>query len=381
MQRVIIIGGGASGIACALKLKSLNPGLHITILEQNERIGKKILKTGNGRCNISNLQMKPVNYNHPGFVQECLERFTVADLLEFFRYLGLMIKSDNAYRLYPYSESATTVLDVFLENLRCSGIETECNQQVVGIKNTGLYEVTTPNNTYRAEIVVMATGSQAQENTNGYELLKSLNHSVTALRPGLVPLKVRENVRSLQGLRIKCRASVYDDGKCVHAEEGEILFKEQGLSGVLSLNLSRHAKKGSSISLDLLPISESRDAELMEIMRHKGIKQALLGVFPKMLAQEIIRRSSENMDSVIRNLHDFRFEVVGDYGFSTAQITLGGLDLSEINPDFSSKITHGLYIIGELLDIDGASGGYNLHFAWISGILAAQAICSEIEKK
>lgn len=379
MKRVIIIGGGASGIACALKLKSLNPDLQVTILEQNERIGKKILKTGNGRCNISNLQMDAIYYNNQNFVQSCLQVFSVTDLLAFFHSLGLLIKSDNASRLYPYSESATTVLDVFLENLRIYGIEVICNQQVIGIKKTGLYEVTTQDNKYNAEVVVMATGSLAQESTNGYDLLKSLSHSVTALRPGLVPLKVRENVKSLQGLRTKCVASVYDNGKILHSEEGEILFKDQGLSGVLSLNLSRYAKKGSIVSLDLLP--NNRDGDVMEIIRNKGVRQALLGVFPKMLAQEISKRGLDNPDNIIRIIHDFKFEVVGDYGFQVAQITLGGLNTAEINLDFSSKKAHSLYIIGELLDIDGASGGYNLHFAWLSGILAAMAISNDFEKK
>lgn len=380
-RNIIIVGGGASGIICALRLKIENPDLKVLLLEQNPRVGKKILKTGNGRCNISNHNMSSNHYNQPQFLSACLRKFSVDDLIDFFQKLGLFLRADHANRLYPYSEYANTVLEVFLHALNKYQIEVRCNQEVKEIKTSDRFVVKTGSEVYESDVVVVATGSQAQEKTNGYELLKKLNHTITTMEPGLVPLKTKENLSSLRGIKIKCKARVIHNGKTLHEEEGELLFKEQGLSGVLSLNLSRYAKPESIISLDLFPKTNILPI-LERLVKTKSLEAALLGIFPKMLVYEILKRSNkENLQDISEQIHNLKFEVAGKYGFSNAQITLGGININEINQDFSSKLNKDLYIIGEVLDVDGECGGYNLHFAWLSGILAADAILKRFEKK
>lgn len=375
-KSIIIIGGGASGLTCAIKAKTLYPNSQITILEKNDRIGKKILKTGNGRCNISNTNMDPSFFNNEKFLKQCLSEINVEDVITFFKEIGLFIKNDeNSTRLYPYSETATSVVDSFRYEISRLGIEVKVNSEVVDVyKDNDKFYIVTNFELLTCDILVFASGSIAQEKTNGYDLLKKFKHNITSLNPGLVPLKTKEKLKSIQGLRIKCRASIYNNGILSHQEDGEILFKDQGLSGVLSLNLSRYVKEISHICFDLFPNRPLLKEELIGVLKHKSFNEVLLGILPKMLAFEIMKRlSSKDIDSLITLLKNLRFDISGKYDYDIAQITLGGVKVEEINDDFSSKLVKNLFIIGEILDIDGASGGYNLHFAWISGIIAAMS--------
>jgi len=374
-KRVFIIGGGAAGMACAITVKQNHPEYFVTILEKNDRIGKKILKTGNGRCNLSNRNMGAAFYNDPRFLGTCLSKFTVEDLLDFFKDLGLFVKDDGSTRLYPYSETATTVMEVLRQEIARLGIAVICNCQVMEIKKNQTFAIGTTQGLFEAEVAVLTTGSQAQEKTNGYQLLETFGHRIISLRPGLVPIKTQENLKSLQGLRVKCMASVYERETRLHQDEGEILFKVDGLSGILSLDLSRYLNKDNRIALDLFPGREDLFLEIMAILARKNLENALLGMLPKMLVYEILKRNpDQNLKKIVHDLHNLEFTVIGTYGFDSAQITLGGADVSEINLNFSSKKVPELYLAGEVLNIDGASGGYNLHFAWMSGILVGRAI-------
>lgn len=373
-KKVIIIGGGASGIASAIQIKKLNPDFQVTILEQNDRIGKKILKTGNGRCNISNSDLCPSFYNNPNFVEQCFKKTTLEEIILFFKRIGLLVKNDSTTRLYPYSESAKTVLEVFLYELNHLGIQVLCNQEVTKIKKEDKFIITSNSSVFVSDYVIVATGSMAQEKTKGYQLLKHLGHDITLLRPGLVALRTVENLKPLQGIRIKCKASIYNNNQLAHQEEGEILFKDQGLSGILALNLSRYVGENCKVFLDLFPNTENIEEELREILKYKNINDTLLGILPKMIVYEVLKRSDNSFENIYNNLRSLSFAINGDYGFEQAQIVLGGVDAAEVNADFSSKVIEELYVVGELLDIDGASGGYNLHFAWVSGIIAAKSI-------
>ncbi len=374
-KRIFIIGGGAAGMACAITVKQNHPEYSVTILEKNDRIGKKILKTGNGRCNLSNRKMETSFYNDPVFLGICLSQFSVEDLLHFFKTLGLFVKDDGSTRLYPHSETATTVMEVLRQEISRFGIEVVCNCQVMEIKKNKTFILGTTQGLFEADVAVMTTGSLAQEATNGYQLLETLGHRIVSLRPGLVAIKTKESLKSLQGLRVKCAASVFEGKTLLHQDEGEILFKVDGLSGILSLDLSRYLNKDNRIVLDLFPGREDLFLEISEILTRKNLENALLGMLPKMLVYEILKRNPElNLGKIVHCLHNLEFSVIGTYGFDSAQITLGGADVSEINPDFSSKKVPGLYLAGEVLNIDGASGGYNLHFAWMSGILVGRAI-------
>ncbi|MFA7528990.1 MAG: aminoacetone oxidase family FAD-binding enzyme [Bacilli bacterium] len=372
-KKVIIVGGGASGLVCAIRLKQVAPDIKITILEKSDRVGKKILKTGNGRCNLSNYDMRPDYYNRPGFLRQCLERRDVNDIITFFSGIGLLTKSNHASRVYPYSETAASVLDILRRRLDFYNIEVICDAMVTGIIKKDKFTVTFNNAEMEADYVVLACGSKAQAETNGYELAANLGHEIIPTRPGLVPLRTTESLKSLRGLRVKCRASVANEGKLVYREEGEILFKDQGISGILTLNLSRHAVPGSEIIIDFLSNAD-RDA-VVKIIENRPKPDVLLGILPKMVALEVGRKIDKfTVENILTALGNYKLTVAGTYGFGLAQITLGGVDVDEINADFSSKLVPGLYIIGELLDIDGACGGYNLHFAWTSGLIAAESL-------
>lgn len=370
-KTVVIIGGGASGMMCALRLKQKNPDLSVIIIEKNERVGKKLLKTGNGRCNLSNIHMKASYYNNPGFLRKCFAKYSVSDITSYFSTLGLLIRNDGSGRLYPHSETATSVLEIMRRGLYEGGIVIECGLNVISMLKKGEhFFIDAGNKHFIADYVVLACGSLAQAGTNGYDLAQSLGHSITALLPGLVPLITKNNYHSLNGLRMKCGASIVHDGSVIHKESGEILFKNDGISGILALNLSRHVKRGSKVILDL---TQGAETDTLQYISKRSPEAALAGILPKMLALEVCRGLKDSSQTLYA-LKNFVVDITDRYDFKYAQITLGGVHTEEINDDFSSRKTRNLYIIGEMLNIDGPCGGYNLHFAWISALIAADSI-------
>lgn len=355
-MRVCIVGGGATGVMCAIQIKKKNPNINVTILEQNDRILKKVLKTGNGKCNICNNIITSNYYNDFSLIENNSNISVIDELFD----LGLVLKETTLGRIYPYSESSKTVVNILLKNLEKYHVQINTNYKVMSItKNNDKYVI---NDEIICDKLVIATGSCAQESTNCYELVKGLGHNITKLTPALVPIKVKEKVNHLQGLRVKCDA--YVNNKKLN---GEILFKNDGLSGILSLDISRLVKTNDVIILDLMPeYSEEKITKILE-------NSELDGIFPKMLANEILARSRGNVSYIIKH---FNFTVSGFYDFNEAQIVKGGICLNEID-NYESKINDNLYIGGEVLDVDGASGGYNLYFAWLSGIVIANKIINE----
>jgi hypothetical protein len=361
---VVIIGAGASGISCAIAYKQKNPLKKIVILEQNERIGKKILKTGNGKCNLGNIHIKENSYYNWDYIKQAMKQFNI---VTYFGEMGVMTRQDEQGRLYPYSETASSIVDIFRYELERLQIEVRCSFQVTNIfveKNFIIEGLTAR---IEAEKLVMATGSFAQEKTNGYDLLERLGHHIKPLSPRLVPIKVEENIKSLQGIRVKCLAKVNK-----FEEYGEILFKEAGLSGILALNLSRYVNKNDKIVLDLAPDkSYLALKEGIEKLANRDLATILRGLLPKMIILDILKtaKTSEEIATKIKN---YSFTVKDLYDFDYAQVTRGGVDMDEIREDFTSKIINHCYIIGEVLDVDGECGGYNLMFAWMSGNTVGQ---------
>lgn len=358
-MKVGIVGGGACGVITALILKKHNLDVDVTIFEQNDRILKKLLKTGNGKCNIANNIITSDMYSSYDLIENNSDINVLSELMD----LGLVLKETTLGRVYPYSEQAKSVVNVLLKDLDKANVKVITNYNVKDINNKNGFII---NNNERFDYLVVATGSIAQEKTNGYELLERLGHKVTSLRPGLVPIKVKEKVDHLQGLRIKCKASV--NGKTL---SGEILFKNDGLSGILALDLSRLVNVGDKISLDLMPDYEKEDID--KLFENKNKEDVLDGIFVKMITKEILNRGKD-VSYIIKH---FDFTVSGFYDFSDGQIVCGGVDLSCIN-NFESVVIPNLYIGGEVLDVDGASGGYNLYFAWLSGIAIANDILRKI---
>ncbi len=359
---VVIIGGGASGVSCALNVKKDNPQLKVLILEQNDKVLKKVLKTGNGKCNIANEDISEEYYHNYSFFSQWVNDF---DVREYFKKLGLLIKSDEVGRLYPHSETSNSVVNILLHQLEKENVEVRTNFCVKKITKNR-YFVIEGKEIVRSRFLVLATGSIAQEKTNSYELAEGFLHHITELKPGLVPLKVEENVKSLSGIRVKCIAQYKDIMK-----SGEILFKDEGISGILALELSRYVKKGDNVYFDLA--TDYSKEELTEFLKTNDLEVAVEGIVPKMLGKYLLKISNDPIE-LCNNLKRFTLKIKDSYDYSMAQIVCGGVKLEEMNNDFSSKLVPRLYIIGEVLDVDGDCGGYNLYFAWLSAYVCSLSI-------
>ena len=355
-MNIAIIGGGASGVLCAIKLKKAKPELDITLFEQNSRLLKKLLKTGNGKCNIMNSNITKEFYNDFSLFSNEF------DIKQEFLDMGLVLKELTLGRIYPYSEQASTVVNLLINELERLNVTIKVNYLVSDIKNSNNKFII--NDSLRFDKVILSTGSISQEKTNGYDILKDLGLSVTPLRPGLVPIVTYEKTSHLSGLRVKAQTIIKDKKL-----EGELLFKDDGLSGILSLDISRLVDINDVISFDLM--SEYNSNELKNIIK---TKEALYGIFPKMLASDIIERASGDIIKIVEIIKSYKFKVKSFKGFNESQITIGGLSLKEIDNNLMVKKIPNLYVTGEVLDIDGASGGYNLYFAWMSALIVSKAI-------
>lgn len=383
---VIVVGGGASGLFLAARL---DEKLKVLVLESGEKVGKKILASGNGKCNLSNVAIDVSEYNNL-FVKTALESFGTRDTLSFFSSLGLKVKVDEAGRIYPYSETASSVLDVLRKKLENNKVTTITGVKVDKIEHKDLFIAKCGNEVFKAKTLVLATGSKAGFGLNSQELLVSFGHGVRPLTPSLVPLKCdASKIRGLGGVRAKCRATLYKDGALVQSENGEVLFKDFGLSGIAIFNLSASVARVSGdyeIGLNFLPDMDVSDVAEYFVDRYEklGLKTAedfFVGVFHKNVAKNIFAAagieevSEKNIAKLVRAAIDFRVKVIAPCDFSLAQVSSGGLKTADFDENsMESKLQKGLYAVGEALDVDGVCGGFNLQWAWSSAAAAAKSI-------
>ncbi len=390
-----IIGGGAAGLMCAIRAAENHPEQSIVILEKADRVGKKLLVTGNGRCNLSHMGATAKSYHGDGsdtLINILFKKYDSDAVLSYFRTLGLLTHTDSEQRVYPLSNQANSVLDVLRMRIVQLNIETICNADICRIqKSAEGYEIATPELRLSAKKLVIAVGGKADyagRDSDSRELLRSLGLSMTKLSPSLSPVRVKSEIlKSLKGIRATAEATLFRDKKIIKTERGEVQFTENALSGICIFNLSRHANCGGcEIRLNLLPdfsdeqveqeiklrCKRNKDAtcgELFTGMFHKNIGLALLkscGVKPSASCKDI---SVKEIKLLCRHITDWRFVCIENHDFRKAQVTAGGVRLSEIDPHtFESNRHRGLYIIGETLDIDGDCGGYNLQFAFASGM-------------
>lgn len=373
-MKLVIIGGGASGLMLASILKKNNANIDILILEKLDHVGKKILLTGNARCNLSNKNINENCYNN-NFGFSIANSFNVE---KYFNELGLITTSDSEGRVYPYSMMASSVLNVLLESI--SGIEIKNNCNVIRIiKENNKYSIKTDKNeTLIADYVVLATGSKCYyKDNNSYLIASMLNHSINKLRPALLPLKVSENLSSIENLRCKVKASLLCNQKVIYEDYGEVLFKKDGLSGIVIFQLSsmiaRNPMNNYQIKLDLLA---QYDKEYIVDYLNKYKK--LTGMFPKMINQYILKNSPTNSHYDLANtIKNLTFNVLDNMDFKNAQVSSGGINVNELNKTLESKYNPNLYFAGEIIDVDGICGGYNLHFAFA----CANSIANDIIEK
>lgn len=384
---IIIIGAGASGIVTAINAKNENN--RVILLEKNDRIGKKLLATGNGRCNYTNMNLSEKNYSSPDFVKRTLEDFSNEDLINYFRILGLESTLDGN-RVYPISLKANSVLNILIYWLEKKGIEVKTNSQVKEIKKTKKgYEVITNEETLRADVVVAAFGGKAMPASGSdgvsFEILKKMGIRVTDLKPALTQLKLDSKyLKHLSGTKVIGRARLLRDEKVIDEREGEILFTNYGISGPPILDMSVNTKEGDIIEVPLIN-NLKKDSIDMVYNRYYmfpdfSLEEFLMGLVDKKFIHYIVdsldmdKNTAMNMismgdfEKIIGLLLKSRFKVTGNTGFKNAQVTRGGVSLDEVSPEnYEAKKYKDLYIIGEALDIDGDCGGYNLHFAFGCG--------------
>lgn len=389
-SRVLIIGGGAAGLSAAIAAARL--GSSVTLLEAGPRVGKKILASGNGRCNLTNLHTSPLAYNHSDFVEPVLDAYPCEAIRSFFGEIGLLTLADDEGRVYPITNVAGSVLDVL--RLECAhlGVEVRCGFEVGRVseqpRSAGFEVSSQDGEVVRSEIVVVTTG--------GGSLLAGLGHGLVDTVPVLGPLKTDiEPIRGLSGVRVKCAATLLagvdgdnTGGHAVAAECGEMLFRDYGVSGILIFDLSRYLDKGSAISIDFFPEVATLElqaiiAQRCEALSWRTAETLFTGMLHDRVARAVLRAAGIGLDTPVEKLpqtrlvallKDFRLRVVGMGDASRAQVTRGGASVVEFDPNtMASRHVDGLFAAGEVLDIDGRSGGHNLHWAWASGLVAGQA--------
>lgn len=364
-MNAVIIGAGAAGLAAAIRLKQNMPHADVTVLERLSTAGKKILATGNGRCNITNT-------NAPGY-EICRDFFTS---------IGVALREEEEGRVYPYSLKAETVLSSLIDACEKLGVNIICDRRVNRI--TKNLEVFTDKGVFKADRIIVATGGKAQSalgsDGSGYTLLKALGHSVTSLFPALVQLTSSSKYpRMIKGTRTKCTLKIEEDGKEICQEYGEILFTDYGLSGIAAMNVSQEVSRNFQKKqpakclavIDLAP--EFSEKEIYEHIKKFGSIKGILGT---KLSEIIEKQAGGDAERQAKTVKNWRLILTGTKGYDYAQITSGGIPLDETD-NYESKLIKGLYICGEILDMQFPCGGFNLNFAWNSGIAAADKIAKE----
>lgn len=399
---ILIIGGGASGLACAVSAAQASD-CSVIILDRMSKVGKKLLVTGNGRCNLSNRHISDEFYHGSFDVKPILEEFS--DLRPFFESLGMYTVSDSAGRIYPLSNSASSVSDALRFAAEGNGnIQILTEKPCAGLSRykdgfrakAGEDEIT-------AKSVILACGGCAApvqgSDGSGFALAKGLGIGVREPYPALCAL-LTDGTKSLDGVRSRCAAALFDRSGLVKKELGEVQFTKNGLSGICIFNLSAALKDGgenAAVSLDLLPDysrNEVRDMLYRAVKSRKrdSSEELLSGIFNRRIALYLLRRadacdlslSSKTALSDIRRLTEVSknldFKIRGRADFSAAQVTAGGVCGSEIDGSLMSRKIKGLFFAGEIIDVWGDCGGYNLHFAFSSGIKAGREAARYIEE-
>ena len=397
-MKIGIIGGGASGM-CAALAASENPNAQVHIFERQGRVGRKLLATGNGRCNLTNMDAQLCHYHGetPEFSLPALTAFSPEKTLRWFRDLGLYTVTELSGRVYPYSDQANSVVDVLRFALEKPNISLHLGCEVTAVRKTSEgFTVTVGEEKACFDKLIIACGGLAGSKLGGtmagYQLLKRMGHHITPLRPALVQIKSSWNgCVSLKGVRANCSVKICCDGQLHSQSTGELQFTEYGLSGPVIFEVSRDACQGKgswTCRLDFLPeiaetalreeLARRRESqlpteELLTGILHNRLGRVLTGAVGIRGQQSVKSITDEELDAVCRIVKSLELPLTGLMGMDNAQVTAGGAVTEEFYPDtMESRIVPGLYACGEVLDIDGDCGGFNLQWAWSSAMVAGR---------
>ena len=379
-----------------------NSGNRVVLFERQQRVGRKLLATGNGRCNLSNMELTVRNYHgsDPGFAEFALMEFPPEKTLDFFKKLGLLTVTEPGGRVYPLSDSANSVVDILRYACAGSGVGIMTSCSVKAIKRDGeSFQISTEEQTFKADRVIVACGGLAGGKLggsgDGYELLRSLGHSRTALLPALVQVTADpEYPRALKGVRADAGLSIVSGEKLLAASRGELQFTDKGISGPVTFEVSRavSALGGRPAEAHIDFLADYAPESVLEMLRSKAAdygslpcEELFTGIVHNRLGKMLVKYSGLQSGKDMSQLSggelaaaasaakDFRLRIRGTEGFDNAQVTAGGIRTSEFDPrTLESLIVPGLFACGEVLDIDGDCGGYNLQWAWASGRLAGR---------
>ena len=407
---VMIVGGGAAGLAAAVFLTREKPGCRVLVLEKNPRVGKKLMATGNGTCNLTNVTATVADYHGaPELAKKALEALTVPQTLAFFTSIGVDCVTRADGKVYPASEQAGSVLDALRLTAEASGVTILCEKKVERLqKNKNGWCAVVEGETYAAPYVLVTVGGAAAPalggSAEGYRLLTDLGCQKTPLFPSIVQLRTATDfVRSVKGIRVDATLTLKRDGREVARNTGEVLFTDYGLSGPAVMQISRpvadweRQKKGAvTAHLDLLPDWElgALGQRIVERSHLPGrtLEDLLTGLVHKRVGQTVLRvaevlpltRPADSLTGaeaarIAATLKDWCLPVTGTQGFGGAQVTAGGIDAAEVDSaTFALRRLPGVYVAGEVLNVDGNCGGYNLQFAWSSAYVAAKAIAKKL---
>lgn len=401
--RVIVVGGGAAGMAAGIT--AARQGASVTILEHMDRVGKKLLSTGNGRCNLGNRFLREGGYrcSQKSFPGNVLNRFGVKEAREFLESFGIVIKEKNGY-WYPKSEQAAAVVDLFGIELKRQQIQviTGYTVQRIHFQGEENFLVQTDHGDFSGERVILAAGSKAAPFTgsdgSGYQLAEDLGHRIFSPLPALVQLRCQEKFfKQLSGVRCEGKVTLYAGEKKLAEDLGEIQLTDYGISGIPVFQVSRFAsvalanKKQVKAVLDFLPSMNMEEARQFFLFRrnhfgHVKWGDFLTGILPKKLASVILKETGISFqqnaakippaiyETLLNHTKAFEVTVTATNAYEQAQTCCGGVDTREIRPEnLESRLVPGLYLVGELLDVDGICGGYNLQWAWTTGCLAGKS--------
>ncbi len=411
MKKIVIIGGGAAGMFAAIT--AAKSGNKVVLLEHTEHIGKKLLATGNGKCNFTNLKIEPGDYrgNHPSFVSSILNRCPASKTIAMFEDMGLIWKQVNGL-VYPFSGQAATILELLRRELILSNIEVQTEVKISHIVSLNRKDVNeryrikieTSKGTIKADRVILACGSKAYPKTgsdgSGYKLAEKLGHTIIKPLPSLVQLKAKgKYFKEIAGVRSECELRLYiqaQEGmpKMAASDRGEVQFTDYGISGIPTFQISRYAvraleeKKEAVVRCDFIPmiteeeliqyfvrkIQKSNNLSMEVLMLgllNKKLNYALLKAMGYSVSMSAKELSKKQIKSIGRQIKNWDITLSGYQSFEQGQICQGGVDTSELTENMESRKHKGIFFAGEIVDIDGPCGGYNLQWAWSSGYVAA----------